>query len=59
MTFDEWNKVETARICRGEQADVRRHVKVARAGGMARLMFWADYEQWCDDHGVEPEKMWV
>jgi len=59
MTFDEWNKVETARIMRGEQADVRRNVRVARSGGMARLMFWGDYVEWCEKNNVVPEGQWV
>ncbi len=58
MTFDEWNEMETRRICRGEDSHTRLHVRAARSGGMARLMFFSDYEEWCDANGKEPEQLW-
>lgn len=58
MTFDEWNEMETRRICRNEDSHTRLHVRAARSGGMARLMFWADYEEYCDSKGLEVEELW-
>ena len=55
MTFDEWNEMETNRICKKEPWSIEFHVRVARSGDKARLLFWHDYEEWCVDRGLEPE----
>ena len=43
MTFDEWNRQETNRLCASEDKATARHVRAARSGGMARWMLWNDY----------------
>jgi hypothetical protein len=43
MTFDEWNRQETNRLCAREDKDIARHVRAARAGGLARFTLWDDY----------------
>lgn len=57
MTFDEWNRAETARLCVMVDWDNAKHIRRARSGGMARFIFFDDYEKWCRDNGVVPEKI--
>ena len=55
MTFDEWNKAETRRLCEGEDRDTARNIRAARATGFAPFQFWDDYVAACAEAGLTPE----
>lgn len=55
LTFDDWNRDTTRRICAEEDPQTARNVRAARGDGLARFTLWDDYLEACQEQGVEPE----